>query len=410
MLNRSLSTDTPPPSLPYHPRSRSITPPFLSRHSITIPASIPANSRGSPLTPSIEEERKLAAEQTPSIVLLSSPVKPDLPSELSSAASSPFLSSAIELLSEKEKAAFIEFKQKIYGPEVSADEIRLADMVVTTGGDRDRMLLRFLKARNFKVEKSYAMLKDCMHWRENEGVNTILARPFFSAEKLREMRRAGPHAFHKVDLKGRPIFIMKTGETNPAVYKAAGVTLEENIHYHLMCMEYQRHLFQRQLQQSGQYVDAITVIHDLSGFNMSILKGMLLQMLKAMAQQDSLYYPETLGLMFLVNAPWPFWAAWKVISPWLDRHTLTKIHILKDNGKETLLKHIAAENLPSFLGGSCACPGGCVCCAENNWCSSEMAEMDELVERNIRESGVGAGSSPVGAGAGAAGVTGVGSL
>lgn len=70
------------------------------------------------------------------------------------------------------------------------------------------------------------------------------------------------------------------------------------------------------------------------------------------------YYPETMGKFYIINAPWVFSAVWSIIKPWLDPVTISKIDILKDGRKE-LLMQIPAQNLPSDLGGTCSCPGGC---------------------------------------------------
>lgn len=43
----------------------------------------------------------------------------------------------------------------------------------------------------------------------------------------------------------------------------------------------------------------------------------------------------------------------------LDERTNAKITLLGSSYKDELLKLVDAENLPSFLGGTCECPGGC---------------------------------------------------
>jgi hypothetical protein len=90
-------------------------------------------------------------------------------------------------------------------------------------------------------------------------------------------------------------------------------------------------------------------------------------------------YPETLGNCYIVNAPWVFNLLWSAISPMLKQSTQDKILVCGADYKEVLslyqhvpstqhlrtspwqvlLKNIDAANLPVFLGGTCACPGGC---------------------------------------------------
>lgn len=73
------------------------------------------------------------------------------------------------------------------------------------------------------------------------------------------------------------------------------------------------------------------------------------------------YYPETMGKFYIINPPFGFSTAWRVIRPWLDPVTAAKINVASGDGKKELLEQIPAENLPKDLGGNCecSCPGGC---------------------------------------------------
>lgn len=71
------------------------------------------------------------------------------------------------------------------------------------------------------------------------------------------------------------------------------------------------------------------------------------------------HYPETMGFMFIINAPYLFSTVWSLVKPWLDPATQEKIHILGKNYKTELLKYIPPQNLPKNLGGTCDCAGGC---------------------------------------------------
>lgn len=65
------------------------------------------------------------------------------------------------------------------------------------------------------------------------------------------------------------------------------------------------------------------------------------------------FYPEHLGQMFIVNAPYVFKAMYSAIKPFLEPRTQTKIQVISNERQaiETLLQIIPAENLIQRLGG-----------------------------------------------------------
>lgn len=86
------------------------------------------------------------------------------------------------------------------------------------------------------------------------------------------------------------------------------------------------------------------------------------EVFKAISSVDQDNYPETMGATFVVNAPWIFSMVWKIVRVFLDEGVRVKVHICRE-GEETLTalrREIDEENIPSFLGGKCKCPGGCV--------------------------------------------------
>ena len=65
------------------------------------------------------------------------------------------------------------------------------------------------------------------------------------------------------------------------------------------------------------------------------------------------YYPETMGAVYVVNAPLLFSALYTIVKGFLDERTRSKVRIMGGNYRSVLLEHIDAENLPVFLGGTC---------------------------------------------------------
>jgi len=119
------------------------------------------------------------------------------------------------------------------------------------------------------------------------------------------------------------------------------------------------------------------------------------------------YYPERLGKLYVINAPWGFSGVWSVIKGWLDPVTVNKIHILGSSYQKELLEQIPAENLPKTFGGKCECEGGCMFSDMGPWQEKEWSrppkwakakETDDVAIHN--EGGVveeGDAQAPVGA-------------
>ena len=74
----------------------------------------------------------------------------------------------------------------------------------------------------------------------------------------------------------------------------------------------------------------------------------------------------------MINSPFGFASAFKLIRPLLDPVTAEKISILGSGYKSTLLEQIPAENLPKEFGGLCECPGGCKLSNAGIWLDEQL--------------------------------------
>ncbi|EPS95002.1 hypothetical protein FOMPIDRAFT_1062919 [Fomitopsis schrenkii] len=220
----------------------------------------------------------------------------------------------------------------------------------------DALLLRFLRARRFDVEKAKAMLISCEQWRKDFGVDDLVKN--FDFPEKEEVNKYYPQYYHKIDKDGRPVYIEQLGKLDiPKLY--AITTVERQLKR--LVYEYEKNINERMPACSrtvGHPVETSCTILDLNGVSISNfyrVKDYVMQM-SAIGQDR---YPETMGKFYIINAPWAFSAVWSIIKPWLDEVTVSKIDILGRDYKGKLLTQIPAENLPKEFGGKCECPGGC---------------------------------------------------
>jgi hypothetical protein len=220
----------------------------------------------------------------------------------------------------------------------------------------DYFLYRFLRARKYDLDKSEEMILNYFAWREREKVDDIAENFVFQeAKKVSELY---PQFYHKTDKEGRTIYIeqMKNLDFN----KLMDITTVERLtKKHIR--EYEKFTQYRlvacSLKKGSNVENGLTII-DLKGVPLSQF-NQVRKIIALLSTISSDYYPETMGKMFVINAPMLFTAVWSVVKQMLDEHTVSKIHILGSSYKSQLLDHIDPANLPKFYGGSCECPGGC---------------------------------------------------
>lgn len=123
-------------------------------------------------------------------------------------------------------------------------------------------------------------------------------------------------------------------------------------------------------RKAGHLLETSCSIMDLKGVTLTKIPSVYsnIQRVSAISQN---YYPERLGKMYLINAPWGFSTIWSVVKGWIDPVTAKKIHILGSGYQSELLAQIPAENLPVEFGGKCECEGGCAFSDMGPWKEKE---------------------------------------
>lgn len=217
-------------------------------------------------------------------------------------------------------------------------------------------LLRFLRARKFDIPLAKTMFTECEKWRKEFKVEEIV-KDFVYVEKPKVFEYY-PQYYHKIDKDGRPVYIEQLGKIDLAAMLK--ITTEERMIQNLV-VEYER-LADPRLpacsRKAEKLLETCCTIMDLKGVGVTSIPQVygFLRKVSAISQN---YYPERLGKLYIINAPWGFSGVFNMVKGFLDPVTVEKIHVLGGKYQTELLGQIPAENLPKLFGGSCECEGGC---------------------------------------------------
>ncbi|KAJ4826774.1 Phosphatidylinositol/phosphatidylcholine transfer protein sfh13 [Turnera subulata] len=237
-------------------------------------------------------------------------------------------------------------------------------------------LLRFLKAREFNIEKTIQMWEEMLQWRKEYGTDTILED--FEFEELEEVLQYYPQGYHGVDKEGRPIYIERLGKAHPSRLMRI-TTIDRYLKYHVQ--EFEKALLEKFPACSiaaKKQISSTTTILDVQGLGIKNFTPTAANLLAAMTKIDNSYYPETLHKMFIVNAGPGFKKMlWPAAQKFLDSKTISKIQVLETRSLPKLLEVIDSSQLPDFLGGSCTCPteGGCLRSGKGPWNDPEIMKL-----------------------------------
>ncbi|KAG5965273.1 hypothetical protein E4U13_000626 [Claviceps humidiphila] len=232
-------------------------------------------------------------------------------------------------------------------------------------------LLRFLRARKWDVALAKAMFVETEKWRKEIKLDETV--PIWDYPEKAEIAKYYKQFYHKTDKDGRPIYIETLGGIDlTAMYK---ITTAERMLTNL-AVEYERVADPRLpacSRKAGALLETCCTVMDLKGVTLTKVPSVYSYVRQASVISQN-YYPERLGKLFLINAPWGFSTVWSVVKGWLDPVTVKKIHILGSGYKSELLKHVDAESLPVEFGGTCKCQGGCENSDAGPWHDAEWTK------------------------------------
>ncbi|KAL7103202.1 hypothetical protein ACP275_08G165600 [Erythranthe tilingii] len=209
----------------------------------------------------------------------------------------------------------------------------------------DILLFKFLVARDFKPNDALDMLRNTLEWRKENKIDPI------TEEELSESFYDTVGYMKGSDREGHPVCYNVYGVfDDEAMYnKAFGTEAnrEKFLRWRLQLLE--KEIRKLDFRHGG--VSKLLQINDLKNAPGPSRRDLRLATKRAVGiLQDN--YPEFVSRNIFINVPFWYYAFNAILSPFLTQRTKSKFVFSRPSRvTETLLKYIAAEEIPIIYGG-----------------------------------------------------------
>ncbi|XP_074560153.1 patellin-3-like [Curcuma longa] len=208
----------------------------------------------------------------------------------------------------------------------------------------DTVLLKFLRARDLKVNDALTMLKNAVIWRKQFGIEALLEENL----GLPELEKAV--FMHGVDREGHPVCYNVYGEfQDKELYEKAFGDEEKRQKFLKWRIQYLEKGIRELLDFTPGGISSMVQVTDLK--NAPRLGKHRQATNKAVTLlQDN--YPEFIAKKVFINVPWWYLAFNRMMSPFLTQRTKSKfVFAGPSKSADTLFKYIAPEQVPVAFGG-----------------------------------------------------------
>ncbi|KAL6512131.1 Patellin-3 [Orobanche gracilis] len=232
-------------------------------------------------------------------------------------------------------------------PTPPPEEISIWGVPLLRDDKSDVILLKFLRARDFKVKEAFAMLKSVVAWRKEFKIDELLEE-----EKITEGLEKVVFV-HGADKEGHPVCYNAFGEFEDKVlYSRTFADAEKRARFLKWYIQFLEKNI-RKLDFSPDGTCTIVQITDLKNSpGLILFKKELRQATNQALQLLQDNYPEFVAKQVFINVPWWYLAYNRMISPFLTQRTKSKfVFAGSTKTTEALFKYIAPEQVPVQYGG-----------------------------------------------------------
>ncbi|GMJ11677.1 hypothetical protein HRI_004836900 [Hibiscus trionum] len=229
-------------------------------------------------------------------------------------------------------------------PENEKKEVSIWGIPLLKDDRTDVILLKFLRARDFKVKDSFAMLRNTIKWRKEFGIDELLDEDLGDdMDKVVFM--------HGQDREGHPVCYNVYGEfQNKDLYQKAFSDEEKRTKF----LRWRIQFLEKSLRKLDFRPGGVSTVFQVSDLKNSPGPGKREHRLATKQALELLQdnYPEFVAKQVFINVPWWYLAFYTMISPFMTQRTKSKfVFAGPAKSAETLFKYIPPEQVPIQYGG-----------------------------------------------------------